>query len=59
MANSRPYDEAELGVSRLIGRLDIHIPMPKGAKTPPVRRPVQMEADGELDAPSRNTEAAS
>jgi len=57
MASSRLYDEAELGTSRLIGRLDIHIPMPRGAKPPPVRRPLQAEAGSETDAPERDTEA--
>jgi hypothetical protein len=45
MASSRVY-EAEPGTSRLIGRLDIHIPLPA-------------EAEDELDTPSRDTEAGS
>lgn len=58
MASSRLY-EAELGASRLIGRLDIHVPMPAGAKPPRVRRPAPAEAEDELDVPSQDTDTGS
>jgi len=33
--------------------------MPAAAKTPPVRRPVQMEAEDGVDAPNQDADSAS
>jgi len=59
MASAALDDEASLGMSRLIGRLDLYIPMPRGAKPPPVRSTAQTESAGELDAPNRDPKAGS